>query len=136
MGDTSLERRVDFYEFKAIQQDITDMKSLMSRMVEAMGRITIIEERQHASATAVSDALRRIEDVTNRQHQHDVENAVNTAIVARVGNLESSVREFHVEGERNKARFEAVVWMVRGLWALVAAGGVVWAAKLITVAGA
>ena len=136
MSDTSLERRVDFYEFKAIQQDITDMKSLMSRMVEAMGRITIIEERQHASATAVSDALRRIEDVTNRQHQHDVENAVNAAIAARVANLEISVREFHVEGERNKARFETIVWMVRGLWALVAAGGALWAAKLITVVGA
>lgn len=122
------------YELAGIKRDITDMKSLMSRMVEAMGRITVIEERQHASATAVSDALRRIEAVTSRQHQHDVENAINFALAARVERMEEVVKESHTDGERNKARFETVVWMVRGLWAIVAAGGLIWLARLSVMA--
>jgi hypothetical protein len=126
-------RTVDYYEFASLKQDIGDMKLLMARMVEAMGRITVIEERQHVQATNTSKVLERMEEVTQRLHQNEVVNAAQSSIVQRVTNMEVVFREIHIESERNKARFDAVIWMVRGLWAVTVAGGagLVWVIKAV-----
>ena len=52
--EPSLEKTVNYREFAILQQDITDMKSLMSRMVDTMGRISVIEERQQNMAIATA----------------------------------------------------------------------------------
>lgn len=126
-------KSVDYSEFSALKADITDMKGLMARMVEAMGRITVIEERQHVLAQNSAKAIDRMEQLTERLHESEVANAVQQSLAQRTTNIETAFRELHVENERNKARFETVVWMVRGLWAVALAcgGGVVWLAQAI-----
>lgn len=120
------QRPVTFGEFSAMREDMTDMKSLMSRMVETMSRISIIEERQHNHAQISEKVATRLEELTERQHQMDVSNAANGSLNSRVSTLELQVRESHVESERNKARFDTVVWLVRALWAVVGSGGLLW----------
>lgn len=120
------DRKVAYHEFVSLKQDITDMKSLMSRLVETMGRITIIEERQHTLTQNTGIVLERMEGITNRQHAHEVLAATNASTVARVERVEVAFRELHIENEINKARFNTFVWMVKGLWAVIGSGGVVW----------
>ena len=119
-------RAVDYYEFDGLKKDITDMKSLMSRMVEAMGRITIIEERQHAAGELANRTLERMEQIAEKQHASEVLHAANTSVLQRVSEIETTFLELHVEGERNKARFAVFVWMVHGLWAVVGSSGLMW----------
>ncbi len=127
-------RNVDYAEFSTLQKDMTDMKSLMARMVEAMGRITVIEERQHVMAQATSKSLDRIEEITERLHQNEVANALQNSISSRVVQIETVFRELHIENERNKARFDTVVWMVRGLWAIAipGIGAAVWVIQTLS----
>lgn len=131
-------RQIEYHEFTGLKQDVTDMKSLMSRMVETMSRITVIEERQHAASEATNKALERMEQITERQHAYELANAGNTSVVSQVGRIETVIRELHVESERNKARFGTVVWMVRGLWAIVGltvgSGGLIWITHALTIA--
>ena len=128
MSDPQEQRTVRYQEFADMRSDIADMKSLMARMVEAMGRITVIEERQHVLAQNSSKAIERMEELTERLHQNEVANATQNNLAARTSQIESVFRELHVENERNKARFDTVVWMVRGLWAVAVGGGatIVW----------
>lgn len=118
-----------------MQRDISDMKSLMSRMVEALGKITVIEERQHAMAQATNKVLERMEAITGRQHEQDLLAAANGTISARVKDLELSVRESHLEAERVKARFQTIVWTLRGLWLVAGSSAGVWLLQaLLTIA--
>lgn len=119
---TTDSQQVQYHEFSALKQDITDMKSLMSRMVEALSRISVIEERQNQFAATAGEALKRMEYIAQKQHQNDIANAIHVNMAARVDLLEAAVRESHVENERHKARFDTAIWMIRGLWAAVGLG--------------
>lgn len=139
MNESMSQAIVNSREFSALKQDITDMKSLMSRMVEAMSRITVIEERQHTMAQSTSKAIERMETITERQHAYELANAESASTVGRVSRLELAFQELNVENERNKARFHTVVWTVRALWAAIGSGvigGVIlfaqWLAKAST----
>lgn len=134
MSDTTDQAIVNSREFSALKQDITDMKSLMSRMVEAMSRITVIEERQHTMAQSTSKAIERMEAITERQHAYELTNAESASTAGRVGRLELVFQELNVENERNKARFQTVVWTVRALWAVIgssAIGAVIWITQML-----
>ncbi len=124
MSEPSSQAIVNAREFSALKQDITDMKSLMSRMVEAMSRITVIEERQHTMAQSTSKAIERMEAITERQHAYELVNAESASTVGRVGRLESVFQDLNIESERNKARFQTVVWTVRALWAVLGSGAI------------
>lgn len=117
------QRAVDYHEFSAVRQDLTDMKALMGRMVEAMSRIALIEERQNTQAAKADQHYERLESVMNKLHEHEVLAATNTGVGGRLKDVEVAVRELHVESERNKARFQAIVWLIGGVWAFVAGGG-------------
>lgn len=121
---------VSYQDFATIQKDITDMKTLMSQMVNAMNRITVIEERQQVAADAINKAVVRMELISDKQHVFEIEGARNGPIANRVDAIEKAFLEMHVEDERNKARFHTVVWLVRGLWAVVGSAGVLWFFKL------
>lgn len=116
------EPEVPYHEFLALKQDITDMKSLMSRMVEVLSRISVIEERQNQFSSTATEALKRMEEIAQRQHQHEVNNAANSTVANRVDALEVAARESYVEAERNKARFQTFTWIMRTLWVVVIAG--------------
>lgn len=123
---TEQHRNVSCGEFASLKEDMTDMKSLMSRLVETVSRITIIEERQHNQIQISEKVLARLDEVTAHQHQIDITNAANSSLATRVSTLETVVRESHIESERNKARFDTVVWLVHGLWAVVGSSGLLW----------
>lgn len=134
MRETEVGRAIDYYEFDGLKKDITDMKSLMSRMVEAMGRITIIEERQHAASEVSNRTLERMEQIADKQHASEVTNAGNLSVLKRVSEIENTFLELHVEGERNKARFATFTWLVHALWAVVGSSGMFWLFKSLTTA--
>lgn len=123
MSEETLIRKIDLEDLK---RDMTDMKSLMSRMVEAMSRITVIEERQHDLSQVTSKAMDRMEMVAEKQHAYEIISASNSSMAGRVTVMETAFRELHLEGERNKARFGTIIWLVHGLWALVGGGGLIW----------
>lgn len=113
-------------ELDHIHREIKDIKALMSSMVEAMARITVIEERQHAYSSTAEKVLDRLDEVVKAQHKTELYNATNAGLAGRVEALETVVRETHLENKTNKARFETMVFMVRAIWAvigLVGAGG-------------
>lgn len=130
-AENHTERKVDYHDFHALRQDVLDMKSLMARMVEAMGRISVIEDRQHATAQALNKLVERMEQIVSRQHQQELDAVATQGLATRVEAIERLHREIHIENERQKARFQTVVWMVRGLWAIAAAGGITLGAKFL-----
>ncbi len=85
-------------------------------------------------AQTSNKALQRMDEIIERQHQHEVTNAVNYSMASRVDALEIAFRELHVEGERNKARFQTFRWLLHGAWAagLAVAGFTAWMASQLS----
>jgi hypothetical protein len=120
----------DSSKLEAAVADIAEMKSLMGRMVEAIQRIALLEERQGASAQTQNKILETVEDLRQRQHEAELVSATNYDLSARVKTLESAVRDHHIEREKDKARFDTLAWTIRALWAVAGSGALLWAAKL------
>jgi hypothetical protein len=118
------------HEIHALAQDVSEMKSLMSKMVDAISRIGLLDERQQT----VTAALQKLDDRTSRievrQQDAEIARAVNQQSADRLNLIDTGFRELHIERERDKARFQTVIWMIRGLWATVTAGGLGVALKI------
>lgn len=104
-------------EFVALKEDIGDMKTLLQKMVDAMSRLAIIDERQAGFNETAKEILRRMHGIEDRQHKIDVEAAKNGDNTSRLSLLETSVREMHVEREKDKAKQDTMIRMVRWMWA-------------------
>lgn len=117
--------------FQAMQQDIGEMKSLMGRVVDALAKFAVIEERQDQTARAHERIVGRLEAMEQRQHQADIASALARDHADRIGRLEQVAREAHVESERQKAKFGAFTWSMRAVWTAGAAvvGVVAWIFK-------
>ena len=111
-----------------LEKDVGDMKSLMSKMVDALTRMALIEERQQAMAQTNHRILEQIQDIRDHQAAVDLASARNSVSPDRVAAIELSIREDHLEHERNKARLEAVSWTIKTIWVAGAAvaSAVVW----------
>ena len=105
------------------------MKSLMSRMVETISRISVIEERQNAVVQSTNKAIERMEAIADRQHASEIATAGAVGQAEKVKTLEKAVSDLQVENERNHARFDALVWVIRIMW--VAGGAVAGIAGLL-----
>lgn len=117
-------------EIHALTQDVSEMKSLMSKMVEAINKIGLLDERQQTVAQALQKLDERMARMESKQQEADIARALNQASADRLNLIDAGFRELHIERERDKARFQTVIWMIRGLWATVTAGGLTVAAKL------
>ena len=71
-----------------------------------------------------------MELISEKQHIFEIEGARNGPILSRVTAIEKGFLDMHVEDERNKARFQTIVWLVRGLWAVVGSAGLLWLFKV------
>lgn len=113
---------VSHAEFASLRSDVADMKALMARMADAMTRLALLDERQQGFAETNKEILRRIDTMEKNQQQAALQAAAAGDTGSRIKNLEETFREMHIEREKDKARFQTVVWMIRGLW-LVAGSG-------------
>lgn len=120
---------INHQEFQALVEDMRDMKNLMSKMVDAISRIGLLDERQNVIATSLQKLDERTGRMEAKQQQAEIHSAVTQISHDRLGVLDAAVRELHVERERDKARIQTIVWMIRGLWAFAAAGGLAFATK-------
>lgn len=128
------QKPVSYQEFASLVQDVNDMKSLMSMMVDALNRIAVIDERQQTSIGMMQKLDERLGRTEDRQREADIARAVGQAASSRLDAIEKVIAELHVERERDKARFQTVIWMVRGLWAMVTflgIGGIIGLARWI-----
>lgn len=125
------EKQVSSHEFHSLAREVGEMKGLMSQMVDALQRITVIDERQQVVGVFMQKLDDRMARMEQRQHEAEVQNASSQAGAGRLSAIESGFRELHLERERDKARFQAVVWMVRGLWAVAGTGVIALGALLI-----
>ena len=50
---TAPKETISYQEFQSLNRDIGEMKSLMSQMVEAISRISLLDERQQVVAQAL-----------------------------------------------------------------------------------
>lgn len=124
------EKQIAYSEIHALSQDVSEMKSLMSKMVEAINKIGLLDERQQTVAQALQKLDERMARMEAKQQEADIARALNQASTDRLNLIDQGFRELHIERERDKARFQTVIWMIRGLWATVTAGGLTVAAKL------
>lgn len=110
--------RAEFAGFKEeLKGELNDMKSLLQRMVEAMTRLAIIDERQQAQTASSQRILERLESMEARQHAADVVAAKHGDVPSRVEQLERSVREIVVDREKDKSQHQGMQRMVRWMWA-------------------
>lgn len=121
---------VSYQEFQSLNRDIDEMKKLMSQIVEAISRISLLDERQQVVAQALQKLDERMARMEGKQQDADIARALSQASSDRLNLIDMGFRELHIERERDKARFQTVIWMIRGLWATVTAGGLGVAAKL------
>lgn len=127
---TAPKETISYQEFQSLNRDIGEMKSLMSQMVEAISRISLLDERQQVVAQALQKLDERMARMESKQQDADIARALSQASSDRLNLIDMGFRELHIERERDKARFQTVIWMIRGLWATVTAGGLGVAAKL------
>ena len=125
MGQNSQEP-VTHQDLEGLQNEVSEMKGVLSKVVEALNQLALLNERQQQMQTTTDKILSRIERIENRQHKSDVENAGNTKASQRLQELEKAVLEMHIEGERHKAQVKTAMWMVRSAWAVLAGGGATW----------
>lgn len=133
MGTQQDEQTISYQEFHSLNRDIGEMKGLMSQMVEAINRISLLDERQQVVSQGLSKLDERVARLEHKQQEADIARALNQASTDRLNLIDMGFRELHIERERDKARFQTVIWMIRGLWATVAAGGLTVMAKLFSV---
>jgi hypothetical protein len=117
-------------EIQILDERMGRLEGLMSKMVDAMSRIALLDERQGVVATALQRVDERLARVEARQQEADIARAMSQTSNERLASIESAVREMHIERERDLARFQTVIWLIRGLWATVTAGGLTVAAKI------
>jgi len=129
---TQDEQTISYQEFHNLNRDIGEMKGLMSQMVEAINRISLLDERQQVVSQGLSKLDERVARLEHKQQEADIARALNQASTDRLNLIDMGFRELHIERERDKARFQTVIWMIRGLWATVAAGGLTVIAKLFS----
>lgn len=127
---TAPKETISYQEFQSLNRDIGEMKSLMSQMVEAISRISLLDERQQVVAQALQKLDERMARMEGKQQDADIARALSQASSDRLNLIDMGFRELHIERERDKARFQTVIWMIRGLWATVTAGGLGVAVKL------
>lgn len=118
-------------EFTVIERELGDMKSLMQRMVDAMTRLALLDERQQGMFDTSKEILKRIAGIEQRQHNAELTAAHNGDMAGRLKVLESAFKELHTERVTERASFKTAVWMVRAMWLGVpaAAAVLVWATK-------
>lgn len=124
------EKNISYQEFHTLTQDMSEVKTLMSKMVEAINKIALLDERQQTVTHVLQKLDERMARMESKQQEADIARALNQASADRLNLIDSGFRELHIERERDKARFQTVIWMIRGLWATVTAGGLTVAAKL------
>ena len=129
---TQDEQTISYQEFHNLNRDIGEMKGLMSQMVEAINRISLLDERQQVVSQGLNKLDERVARLEHKQQEADIARALNQASTDRLNLIDMGFRELHIERERDKARFQTVIWMIRGLWATVAAGGLTVIAKLFS----
>lgn len=126
------EKNISYQEFQGLNRDINEMKGLMSQMVEAISRISLLDERQQVVAHSLQKLDERMARMETKQQDAEIARALSQASSDRLNIIDLGFRELHIERERDKARFQTVIWMIRGLWATVTAGGLSVAFKLWT----
>lgn len=119
-----MQQQINHLTLEALTRDMSEMKELMSRLVDAVNRIAILDERQNTTATMLAKLDEKTIRMEIRQQESEIHRAVSQASQERMTAMDAVVREMHVERERDKARFQTVVWMVRALWAVVTTGGI------------
>lgn len=124
------DKAVSHTEFQALVQDVGEVKSILAKVADAINRITLLDERQQTVTAFMQKLDERMGRMEARQHEADINHAISSMSASRMEVLEKGYREMHIDRERDKARFQAVVWMVRGLWAVVTAGGLGLIAKI------
>jgi Asp-tRNA(Asn)/Glu-tRNA(Gln) amidotransferase C subunit len=120
------------HQLTQLSTEVSEIKVVLNKVVEAISRLALFEERQDNVAKTTNKILERVERIEERQHRSDIESATNANQGERLKVLENVVKEMHIENERNKAQFQTVVWMVRGFWALVGSGGLLWLFNALT----
>lgn len=124
------DKPVNHTEFQSLVQDVGEVKTILARVAEAINRISLLDERQQTVTAFMQKLDERMGRMESRQHEADIAHAVSRMSTSRIEAVETGFRELHIERERDKARFQAVVWMVRGLWAIAAGGGMAIVAKI------
>lgn len=117
-------------DFRRLQGEVSDIKELMGQMTAALTRLALLEERQQSVTTTATKILDQIEGIRASQHNIELRLANYTDLQGRVERLESTVREIHLEQEREKsfvvASFRTTKLFIGGTWAvLLALGGVI-----------
>lgn len=125
--------QIDPAEFASMKQDISDVKAIMHKMADTLTRMALLEERQHGTASTTEKILDRLDKIELSLHRNEVAQASNNVSASRVEALEKGFRELHVERERDKARFQTVVWLVRAIYAVGGVGGLM---ALLKIGGA
>lgn len=128
------EQFINIQELGALHRDIGEMKKLMSQMVDAISRISLLDERQQVVQHALQKLDERMARMEHKQQEADVARALTQASADRLNIIDLGFRELHIDRERDKARFQTVIWMIRGLWATVGVGGAGVLLKLFWVA--
>lgn len=100
--------RISMDDFVSLRRDVSDMKGLMAKMVDALGKIAVIDDRQQNSSVLTLKLIDRLERIEARQQSHDILDATRAGLTTRVETLETAVREDHLDMERNKARIETL----------------------------
>lgn len=119
---STAEKTVSHQEFSNLISEVGEMRGLLAKIVEAINHITRLDERQQQVAGFMQKLDDRMARMESRQHEAEIVTAVSQANTSRLSNIEVGFRDLHLERERDKARFQTIVLMVRGLWAVVGSG--------------
>jgi hypothetical protein len=125
--ETQTEKKVAWVDFIELKKDMTDMKTLMARMVDTLSRIAVIEDRQQAMSQSTDRVLKRLEAIAEKQHQYELSNVTSHNIIGRVDRNEADIKLLNEKQSEAQASFKTAIWIGRAAWVGIASiGGLIW----------
>jgi hypothetical protein len=131
-GEKDKGSEIDQAEFLQLRSEFSEVKIVLNKVVEALNRLAVFEERQQNVAVLTNKILERVERIEERQHRADIDSAVNASTGNRLQAVEDCVKEMHLDTERHKASFATLKWLVATIWAVLGSGGALWLIQAIT----
>lgn len=119
-------------DLRMIKQDMTDLKSSIQMIAQAVTKLAVLEDRQATQNTLIQRSLSRLEYVEEKQHATELRIATVSLNSERLGSLEISTASIlnKIAGFEGSAKTASSG--IKAVWALcgaAASGFLFWLSK-------
>lgn len=125
-GETTAEVKADL---RTIKQDMTDLKSSIQMIAQAVTKLAILEDRQATQNTLIQKLLSRLEHVEEKQHETELRICSTTMNTERLNSVETATNTILTKIAGFEGSAKTASTGIKAGWAIL--GAVVSAALIL-----